>query len=350
MGMAAVFSVAMIASARAQPAEPASICYHLTYGDTAVASLADYIALDLNAEREARSGVGPGTPRDFWRMFLVGATWARSRDTLEVHFTDGFSSVNYTLRGVPGRVHRGLVRFHSDVIGESVPTARVIATPVGCASARLQSPEVTPTERAARREAERRQKFVEAERARLSAKPSPVAGTYRFELVFPGVTRPIVVFGRTERAPSDAFWRLTGYDKHLPTMGSLIPALGYVLRLSVAMDSATTSLANGQLAYFRVVSKAGRTTNGRTLWSGQTDVLFAVSRLVGTGPLDSLLSQASGAVSRVWFNEESGRTVGGWTVGTDDGVEFTMRVERDARTVLSIRGRRVSAATAPVKE
>jgi hypothetical protein len=343
-------NIATMSAADARQVHLTSECYHLTYSDTSGALLADYVALDLNPDREARSGVASGTRDDFWRMFLVGAKWERSRDTLHLHFTNGFSTVEYTLHGLPGRVHRGIAQVHYDFVGAGVPTKRVTATPIRCDSARLQSPRVTSKARVARREDERRRSFVAAETARLAAEPSPLAGTYRFELRLPSLSHPIIVFGRTERAPDGAFWGLTGDDAFEPAGRALTPALGYRLRLSVSLDSTTASFSNGELAYFDVVSKPKHTPDGLTLWRGQTDVLFAVSRLVSEDPLDSLLSQASRAVSSVWFDGERGQTVGGWMVGANDRVDFSMRVERKGQPVLSIRGMRLSTTTAPLKE
>ena len=110
-------SIATISAADAQQVHLTSECYRLTYADTSGALFADYIALDLNPDQETRSGVALGAPDDLWRMFLVGAKWERSRDTLHLHFTNGFSTVEYTLRGLPGRLHQGFAQVHYDVVG-----------------------------------------------------------------------------------------------------------------------------------------------------------------------------------------------------------------------------------------
>ena len=149
--------------------------------------------------------------------------------------------------------------------------------------------------------------------------------------------------------PHAGFWRLTGYESYLPPAGSLTPALGYRLRVSVAMSASPAALLDGELAYFDVVSEGERTADGRTHWRGDSDVLFAASRLISRDPLDSLLSAASKDVSRVWYEEDPGQTHGGWTVGPGDRVEFAMRVERAGRTVLTVTGIRIAAATGRVR-
>ena len=184
---------------------------------------------------------------------------------------------------------------------------------------------------------------------RLAATPSPLAGTYRFELTLPGLARPLVVFGRTEPAPHGPFWKLLGGDAFSPPPRELTPALGYQLRLIVGMDSTARAFTGGELAYFDVVDTVRRAPDGRKRWRGQTDVVFAVSRLITRGPLDSLLTAVSHDVDAVWQEEASGRMEGGWTAGPADRVDFTMRVERGGRTVFSMRGTRISRTTAPLK-
>src|SRR6266700_2200565 len=92
-----LFAVARAAST--QTPRDTATCYRLAYAsngrDNPSELFAEYVEVQTAHDRIARSGMGPDKSQDFWRMFLVGGTWERRVDTLIVHFTNGFSGVDY---------------------------------------------------------------------------------------------------------------------------------------------------------------------------------------------------------------------------------------------------------------
>jgi hypothetical protein len=79
-------------------------------------------------------------------------------------------------------------------------------------------------------------------------------------------------------------------------------------------------------------------------WRGETDVLFATTRLAD-GAVRSSLLRACKAVSEVWFDGKAGRTDGWFTAESSGGAHVEMTVVRSGRVVLSLEGIRVSDET-----
>jgi hypothetical protein len=125
-------------------------CYHLAYAHTSRADegiYAEYVAVYPGGERLVRSGMEDGRYSAFWWMFLDGATWSRSADTLELAFSNGSSGVLYKLTPSEPGVLRGKVWFLYDVTDRRPPPMETSATQIACEQAHLQSPPVAGEER-----------------------------------------------------------------------------------------------------------------------------------------------------------------------------------------------------------
>ena len=231
-------------SAFTQSAPDTSVCYRLAYrsgGREDPSQLfAEYIEVQTAHDRIARSGMGPGKSLEFWRMFLNGGTWEQSKDTLFVHFTNGFSGVRYELQPLGRDSLLGQVAFLDDVLDQRPPPSPVTAFKLRCEQAHLQSPAYTQAD-ADQARRERRLDLAEVSSPlrvdqttyRASCTQGKGEGcTYGFTLIAryenptadtlylarcsPGARTPeygiVVASDNTEFAAYDPVWGCVGHD------------------------------------------------------------------------------------------------------------------------------------------
>jgi hypothetical protein len=335
-------------------------CYRLFYGageDHPDQLFAEYVAVHSAHDSVVRSGMGPDKPERFWRMFLVGATWEQHRDTLILHFTNGFSGVLYKLTPVQQDSLSGQVWFLYDVVDRRPPPVAVAAKRVACQSAHLQSPDYTQAQADRTRLERRIQELQQTEEARVAALTSPLAGTYEFKIVIAD-SQVVTVYGRTEIHPANPVWSLSDHWNNAPD-DTLKPyrAEGNQLRMVVAYKpDALPSVGRDNdesgtcVAYFTISEHPFLATRDSTAWRGDADVLFAASRCAGDGVLHDALLQASGAVSDVWFKDVPGRTDGRFVLDKRGEARVSMEVTRRGVTVLTLRGRRIARTVTSTPE
>lgn len=91
--------------------------------------------IELGVGRDSgavRSAVARGDTLGFWRMFLVGGRWARNgRDSVQLNFTNGFSSVVVGL-AIRGDSLEGTTTFYYDAVGQPIPTIHAVLHRAPC--------------------------------------------------------------------------------------------------------------------------------------------------------------------------------------------------------------------------
>ncbi len=348
-----LFAVARAAST--QTPRDTATCYRLAYAsngrDNPSELFAEYVEVQTAHDRIARSGMGPDKSQDFWRMFLVGGTWERRVDTLIVHFTNGFSGVDYKLEPVGKDSLSGQVAFLYDVVGQSPPPTSVTASRLQCDEAYLQSPAYTQADADRSRREQRLKELRDEEEQRVQALTSPVAGTYEFTISLPG-SHAVTVYGRTESHPADPVWDLDDQWNNAPedTTGPY-RAEGYQLPMLVAYSAEALPLTirdqdKGSVctASFTVSEQPSSQASGLKEWRGDNDVLMAAARCSPKGPVHDALERAAGAVSDVWFNDVPGQTKGQYVLSSNGQVIVALDVARRGATVLNMRAHRIATA------
>jgi hypothetical protein len=344
----------------AEAAEPArlegrdTVCYRMAYaptpGDDEGVPFADYVALDPGPDRVARSGTEQ--PSGFWWMFLIGGSWQRRGDTLDVRFTNGFSGVRYLLAPTSGAALSGQVWFLYDVVDERPPPVPVTASPIACSDARLQSPPTDTAQLNALRAEREKQAFVGRERERVRRIHSPVAGTYEFEVILPDA--PVLrLYGRTAAHPVSALWESEGEWEFRPSgEGTLPQAQGYQLPMAVTRtlgelppDVGQNERGPGALAYFSMAEHPAARTADSAVWRGRLDVSFAASRMIDEPLFDAPLLRSAQLVNDVWYEGVPGSTVGRFTIDRNGQATVSMQVLREGVEVLRVRGVRISDTT-----
>jgi hypothetical protein len=342
-------------SALAQNTPDTATCYRLAYvGDRAAGNnFAEYVAVHTAHDSVIRSGMGPDKRQDFWRMFLIGATWERHQDTLILNFTNGFSGVLYRLTPTGKDSLSGQVAFLYDVVDQSPPPVPVIATRISCETAFIQSPPYTKEDSDRSGRERRLEELRRTEAQRIQRLTSPVAGTYEFTIVLPS-SRQVTVYGRTEIHPANPVWSLDDQWNVAPqdTVSSY-RAQGYQLRMAVSYARKNLpSVASDDdqpgvcVAYLTIGEQPTHVTSSTTQWRGDLDVLFAASRCASDGPLHDALLRASGAVNDVWFKDIPGQTDGRYVLDKNGRVTVAMDVFRRDAKVVSIIGHRIDSQTA----
>lgn len=331
-----------------------SVCYRLAYTsggrDDLSKLFAEYIEVQTAHDRIARSGMGPGKSLQFWRMFLIGGTWDQSKDTLIVHFTNGFSGVRYELQPLGNDSLSGQVTFLYDVVDQRPPPSRVTASRLRCDQAHLQSPAYTQADADHARRERRLEELRDAEERRIHAITTPLAGTYEFTITLPG-SRVVKVFGRTETHPANPVWDLDDQWNNAPE-DTIAPyrAEGYQLRMLVAYDQDALPVVNSEndqkaacTASFTVSEKPSSVSASLTVWRGDNDILMAASRCANNEPVHDALLRASGAVSDVWFNNVPGQTKGEYALSANGDVGVSMEVARRGVVAVKVHGRRIAS-------
>jgi len=286
-------------------------------------------------------------------MFLAGATWQQRADTLELDFSNGFSGVRIVLHPAAADSLSGLVWFDYDVIDQRPPATPVSAVRIPCSVARLQSPPYTREDSEERWRAQQLELLLNAENARVRRIVSPLAGTYALTVWVPGMDT-VRLFGRSEATPFETVWTFANAWNTPPdSPAEPIKAEGYQLRLAIAASTSTLprrgsssdrpGIAN---AGFRVRETPILSTPDSTVWAGDNDVLFAASRLTGSGPVHDALLGAARPVNEVWFNQAAGHTVGRFVLGRDGSATLFLQVFRAESLVVTVHGERISRVVA----
>src|SRR6266576_4426779 len=346
--------LATVRSAFTQSPPDTAVCYRLAYPiaghDDPSQLFAEYIEIQTAHDRIARSGVGKGKSLQCWRMFLTGGTWEHSKDTLIVHFTNGFSGVRYDLAPLGKDSLSGQVAFLYDVDGQSPPPRPVTASRLGCDQAYLQSPPYTQADADQARQERRLEELRDAEARRIQAIATPLAGTYEFMITLPG-SGDVKVYGRTESHPADPVWHLDDQWNNAPE-DTITPyrAEGYQLRMMVAYSPDALPRVHDQndqknacTASFTVSEKPASVSSSLTAWRGDNDILMAASRCASHGPVHDALLRASGAVSDVWFNNVPGQTKGDYVLSPNGDVSVSMEVARRGVMAVKVYGRRIAS-------
>jgi len=353
---ALVVTIALLATVRSaftQSPPDTSVCYRLAYPsggrDDPSELFADYIEIQTAHDRIARSGMGPGKSLRFWRMFLIGGTWDRSKDTLIVHFTNGFSGVRYELQPAGKDSLSGQVTFLYDVVDQRPPPSPVTAFRLRCDQALLQSPAYTQADADQARRERRVEELRDVEERRIQAITTPLAGTYEITITLPG-SREVTVYGRTESRPANPVWDLDDQWNNAPE-DTIAPyrAEGYQLRMLVAYHPGALPRVSSQndqksacTASFTVSEKPSSVSASLTVWRGDNDILMAASRCAPNEPVHDALLRASGAVSDVWFNNVPGQSKGEYVLSPNGDVNVSMEVARRGVTAVQIHGRRIA--------
>jgi hypothetical protein len=98
------------------------------------------LAPGVNTGRVDSRGFGADTI-GFWRMFVNDAVWVEHGDSIQLQFSNGFTSVNYYMRIIgDSLVGRARILFDAQVQGRPVPTIGVVARPVRCPPRRPGAP------------------------------------------------------------------------------------------------------------------------------------------------------------------------------------------------------------------
>src|SRR2546425_865512 len=264
-------------SAFAQNTADTATCYRLVYvGDRAAGNnFAEYVAVHTAHDSVIRSGMGPDKLQDFWRMFLIGASWQQHQDTLILNFTNGFSGVLYRLTPTGNDSLSGQVAFLYDVVDQRPPPVPVIATRISCGAAYIQSPPYTKEDSDRLRRERRLEELRGTEEQRIQSLTTALAGTYEFTIVLPDF-RQVTVYGRTGIHPANPVWRLDDQWNTAPE--DTVPpyrAEGYQLPMTVSYDRknlpsvlSDNDQAGACAASFTISEQPSRVTSKTTQWRG----------------------------------------------------------------------------------
>jgi hypothetical protein len=179
---------------------------------------------------------------------------------------------------------------------------------------------------------------------RLRSQPSELAGTYRFTLTST-FAESLQIFTRTESIPSSPLsWAETSAESIAGTVYSIPRPTGYsLLSLSATtLDGLPLVLQESNDAVFRQgsleIEYPPLAGSGTTSWRGGLEIFDAAIALNTNPTLGSTLrlaQQWAGAVERT----------GTFTRGPDGRVRFDWVLRGGDRTILTIRGERISLQT-----
>jgi hypothetical protein len=188
--------------------------------------------------------------------------------------------------------------------------------------------------------------MTRVEYVRVRGLESPLAGTYRFRIrLARGDT--LTLFARTSLKASGAVWSFSADD---PPQGLTEPpkAEGYSLVMAVTRTLGESPASfDGQdregvaLAYLSVTERPRLSHRDSSVWKGSADIIRAASRMITEGPLDSLLAQMSGVLSRLEERDPLG-TLATFVLDPSGHVRMYWRLREGDRVILSVEGERLS--------
>jgi hypothetical protein len=191
--------------------------------------------------------------------------------------------------------------------------------------------------------------FGQAERSRVRATTSPLAGTYRFVMRVPSGDS-VTFFARTSVHPTGPLW-----DIHSAAVRSRrdapplepAPSPGYYLSAYIAitseeLPSVRTHEWVRRQGYFAALFRPDVETPDSTVWRGSVDLIDYAARLLPPGELRSRIEAAH---KTMWDQLRSGERTfvpGRWVRRPDGSIHYTLDARRQGEQFLFIRGERIA--------